>query len=117
MVNYDTEDKDDGDKAQDLGRSIKVEFDAGDIKFWFAQLEDEMVMASVGSQWLKKTVLQRNLPIKQKEDVKSMLTLQKAEAGVNIYLRIKNELVRIYAPKPQASYRKALSRTMTGGPI
>ena len=75
-----------------------------------------MVMASVGSQWLKKTVLQRNLPIKQKEDVKSMLTLQKAEAGEKIYLMIKNELVRIYAPKPQDSYRKALSRTMTGLP-
>ena len=116
VVNYDVEDKADGDKTADQARSIKLEFDSVDIKFWFAQLEDEMVMASVGSQWLKKTVLQRNLPIKQKEDVKSMLTLQKSEAGENIYLRIKNELMRIYAPKPQDSYRKALSRTMTGLP-
>ena len=37
MVNYDIEDKDDGDKAQDLARGIKVEFDVSDIKFWFAQ--------------------------------------------------------------------------------
>ena len=73
-------------------------------------------MASVGKQWLKKTVLQRNLPVKQKEDVKALLTLQKAEAGNNIYFRIKTELIRIYAPKPQDAYRKALGRTMTGLP-
>ena len=116
MVNYDIEDKDDGDKAQDLARGIKVEFDVSDIKFWFAQLEDEMEMASIGKQWLKKSVLQRNLPIKQKEDVKSYLSLQKAEAGEHIYLDIKNELIRIYAAKPQDSYRKALTRTMVGLP-
>ena len=75
-----------------------------------------MEMASVGKQWLKKTVLQRNLPVKQKEDVKALLTLQKAEAGNNIYFRIKSELIRIYAPKPQDAYRKALGRTMTGLP-
>ena len=75
-----------------------------------------MVIASVGRQWLKKTILQRNLPVKQKEDVKSLLTLQKAEAGTNIYYKIKTELIRIYAPKPQDSYRKALGRTLTGLP-
>ena len=46
-----------------------------DINFWFAELEGEMTMASVKSQWLKRTVLQRNLPTKQKEDVKALLTL------------------------------------------
>ena len=116
VVNYDIEDKDDGEKAADQARHIKLEFDSSDIRFWFAQLEDEMVLATIGKQWLKKTVLQRNLPVKQKEDVKSLLTLQKAEAGDDIYYRIKNELIRIYAPKPQVSYRKALGRTMTGLP-
>ena len=115
-ANYDTLDTADGERAADYARSVRVEFDPSDIKFWFAQLEDEMTVASIGGQWLKKTVLQRNLPLKQKEDVKALLTLQKAEAGANIYLRIKNELIRIYAPKPQDSYRKALTRTMTGLP-
>ena len=55
----------DGEKAQDLARSIKVEFDPQDIKFWFSQLEAEFTMAAVKSQWLKKTVMQRNLPLKQ----------------------------------------------------
>ena len=75
-----------------------------------------MTMASVGSQWLKKTILQRNLPNKQKEDVKSLLILDKTEAGDDIYKKVKTELLRIYAPKPTDSYCKALSRTMTGLP-
>ena len=87
-----------------------------DIRFWFAELEAEMVMATIKSQFLKKTVLQRNLPNKQKEDVKSLLVLTQTEAGNDIYFRIKTELVRIYAPKAKDSYCKALTRTMVGLP-
>ena len=116
MVNFDREDGQDGDKAAENARHIKVEFAAEDIIFWFAQLEDEMTLASIKSQWMKKTVLQRNLPNPQKEDVKSYLTLQKEVAGNHIYLDIKTELIRIYAAKPDASYRKALTRTMVGLP-
>ena len=53
-------------KLRTNARSIKVEFDQSDIRFWFSQLEDEMAMASIKSQWLKRSVLQRNLPTKQK---------------------------------------------------
>ena len=42
--------------------------------------------------------------------------MSKAEAGNAIYLNIKKEIIRIYAPKPSDSYRKALTRTMTGLP-
>ena len=115
-VNYDREDKEDGDKANEHARHIKVEFAQNDVKFWFSQLEDEMEMAGIGKQWLKKSVLQRNLPLKQKEDVKAYLSLQKENAGPHIYLDIKNELICIYAAKPCDSYRKALTRTMTGLP-
>ena len=116
VVEFELEDLQDGAKASELGRQIKVEFSATDIKFWFAELEAEMTMATVKSQWLKKTILQRNLPTKQKEDVKSLLTLTQAQAGDAIYKRIKQELVRIYAPKAKDSYCKALTRTMVGLP-
>ena len=115
-VDFDVENKADGEKAADLARSIKVEFNPGDIKFWFSELEDEMLVATVNSQWLKKSVLQRNLPVKQKEDVKAFLTLPKSEAGATIYRDIKMALIRIYAPRPQDSYNKALTRTMVGLP-
>ena len=39
-VNFDAEEKEDGDKAADNARHIKVEFDPNDIRFWFVQLED-----------------------------------------------------------------------------
>ena len=115
VVDFDVEDTEDSEKAAETARHIKVEFDQSDIRFWFAELEDEMLLAGVHSQWLKKSVLQRNLPVKQKEDVKSLLVLPRAQAG-SIYLTIKNELVRIYAPKPSDAYKKALSRTMVGLP-
>ena len=116
VVDFENENGNDGAKASELGRQIKVEFSATDIKFWFAELEAEMAMATIKSQWLKKTVLQRNLPTKQKEDVKALLTLNQTQAGADIYLKLKNELVRIYAPKPKDSYCKALTRTMVGLP-
>ena len=115
-VNFDQANTADGEKAQDLARSVKVEFNVTDIKFWFSELEAEMTTAGIGQQWLKKTVLQRNLPTKQKEDVKSLLTLSQTEAGNDIYFKVKSELIRIYAPKPKDSYCKALTRTMVGLP-
>ena len=116
IVDFNDENGVDGDKAQDYNRAIKVDFEPNDIKFWFSQLETEMGMSSIKSQWLKKSVLQRNLPNRQKEDVKAYLILSKTEAGATIYKDIKNELIRIYAPKPSDSYQKALTRTMVGLP-
>ena len=95
VVDFDQENGQDGAKASELGRQIKVEFSTTDIRFWFAELEAEMSMATIKGQWLKKTVLQRNLPVKQKEDVKALLTLTQTQAGENIYFRIKNELKAI----------------------
>ena len=115
-VDYGAENKADGEKAQEHARHIKVEFEPADIKFWFSQIEGEMLMAAVNSQWLKRTILQRNLPNKQKEDVKAFLELTKTQAGDTIYLDIKKELLRLYAPKPCDSYRKALTRQMVGLP-
>ena len=116
VVEFESENEADGAKASELGRQIKVEFSTTDIRFCFAEVEAEMTMATIKSQWLKKPVLQRNLPTKQKEDVKSLLTLTQAQAGTDIYLKIKNELIRIYAPKAKDSYCKALTRTMVGLP-
>ena len=116
MVDIDMENGLDGEKAQEHARHIKVEFTQSDIKFWFSQLEAEFLLAAIKSQWLKKTVLQRNLPNQQKEDVKSYLTLTQTQAGNDIYYKIKQKLIKLYAPTPQASYRKALTRTLVGLP-
>ena len=91
-----------------------MEFEPADVIFWFSQLEAEMLMASVGSQWLKKTILQR---VKSDHVFKEEYVIKaKADAGDHIYLDIKERLIAIYAPKPSDSYRRALSRTMVGLP-
>ena len=77
-----------------------MDFDEADIVFWFSQLEAEMTMASVNSQWLRKTVLQRNLPNKQKIDVKEMLSLPKTQAGDSIYLDIKSSKAAAVTGQP-----------------
>ena len=46
----------------------------------------------------------------------ALLTLSKTEGGNDIYLKIKTELLRIYSEKPSDSYKKALTRQMTGLP-
>ena len=49
MVEFEAENGVDADKAQEHTRSIKVEFAVSDIKFWFTELEAEMLMAGVKS--------------------------------------------------------------------
>ena len=100
-MDFDAENGLDGERAQELARHIRVEFEPNDVNFWFSQLEGELIIASVNSQWMKKTVLQRNLPNKVKEDVKAYLELPRTAAGNLIYLEVKREILRIYAPKPQ----------------
>ena len=81
MVDFDQQNTEDGDKANELAGSIKVEFNPIDVRFWLSELEAKMLTANINKQWLKKTVLQRNLPTKQKEDVKALLTLTQTQAG------------------------------------
>ena len=38
---FDQEDGEDGAKASELGRQIKVEFAPSDVRFWFAEMEAE----------------------------------------------------------------------------
>ena len=46
----------------------------------------------------------------------ALLTLSKTQGGDDLYLKIKTELLRIYSQKPCDSYKKALTRQMTGLP-
>ena len=54
MVDFDQQNTDDGDKANELARSIRVEFNPVDVRFWFSELEAEMLTANINKQWLKK---------------------------------------------------------------
>ena len=56
VVNFEDEAGVDGDKAIDYTRTLKIEYDPQNVKFWFIQLENEMFTCEVKSQWLKRCV-------------------------------------------------------------
>ena len=66
-VDFDLENKDDGEKAQENARHIKMEFEPTDVRFWFSQLEAEMLLASVNTQWLKKLFYKETCQINKKK--------------------------------------------------
>ena len=115
-VDYDLAETPDAARALEASGRIALQINLEDISFWFSNLESEMLLAGVGSQWLKLSVLRKNLPVKQREDVKSLLRLKKSEAGRTPYYDTKMQLIRIYEVKAKDRFKKALSRVLTGLP-
>ena len=116
MVDFEAENADDSATAMDNLRSIHCPFNKEDLEFWFSQLEDQLTLIGVKKQWTKKIALVRFLPPEIQIEVKSLLTLKQTAAGTDIYLRIKNQLLKLYGPKPEDSYMRAKSRVLTGKP-
>ena len=116
VVNFEDKNGNDRERTIEHTRSLKIEYNATDVAFWFTQLENEMITCHVKSQWLKRVVLVKNLPAKIQNDVKALLILQKAEAPADLYKQIKKEILRIHAPKQEDSFKKALSRVLVGLP-
>ena len=75
-----------------------------------------MFTCTVRSQWLKRCILVKNLPAKVQMDVMSLLSIKKSAAPNNLYKQIKDEILRIHAPRKQDTYKKALTRVLTGLP-
>ena len=116
MAEFQSIDGKDGEKAMENLRSVVCPFDKEDIVFWFSELEGQLEMIDIQSQWLKRGALQRFLPMEIKQDIKEYLKLTRNEAGNDIYLKMKNELLKLYGPKPEDSYNRAKNRVMTGVP-
>ena len=115
-VDFEVENGADGAKALEFTRTLKIEYDPSEVAFWFTQIENEMYTCEVRSQWLKRCVLVKNLPPKVQADVKSLLTLKKSEAPEDLYKQIKDEILRIHAPREEQNFKKALSRVLVGLP-
>ena len=75
-----------------------------------------MEIIEVKSQWTKRIALQRFLPAEIKQEIKTLLKVQKANAGTDIYKRIKTKLITLFGAKPEDSYNRAKNRVMTGKP-
>ena len=60
---FDVENGTDGDKALDKLGTIKCPFEKTDVEFWFCELESQMEIIGVKSQWVKRIALQQFLPV------------------------------------------------------
>ena len=89
MEDFETENGTDGEKALDKLGSVRCEFDIKDIGFWFSEFEGQLEIIEIKSQWMKTKALQRFLPVEVKHEVKSLLMITKANAGTDLYKRIK----------------------------
>ena len=116
MVDFDAENADDSATAMDNLRSVQCPFNKSDIEFWFSQLEDQLTIIGVKKQWTKKIALVRFLPPEIQSEVKSLLKLGQTAAGTDIYLRIKQKLLKLYGPKPEDAYLIAKNLVLTDKP-
>ena len=96
--------------------SIKVAWDAEDLKFFFVQIEDAMELIQIRSQWLKRQVLARALTGEVKAEVKDMLIMKKSEAGADIYKRLKYRLLELFGPRAEDAFEEAAGLPLIGKP-
>ena len=115
-MDFEDEDGTDGAKALEFSRSLKLEYNPDEVEFWFTQIENEMFTCEIKSQWLKRSILVKNLPPKIQADVKALLILKKSDAPALLYKKIKTEILRLHAPREEDTFKKALSRVLVGLP-
>ena len=116
MEDFEKENGTDGDKALDKLSGLNIPFNKNDIEFWFSNVEGRLELIQVKSQWLKRMALLQLLPAEVQEEVKSLFKLSKTQAGTEIYLKIKKELMDLFGPKAEDAYDRAAGRVLTGKP-
>ena len=116
MADFDAENGTDGKSALSDLKAVQCPFIQDDIVFWFGQLEGQLEIIEVKSQWMKRIAVQRFLPPEVQTEVRSLLSLGKTAAGDDIYLKIKRELIELFGHKPEDGYTRAKNRVLTGKP-
>ena len=91
-------------------------FNTAEPEFWFTSIESSLKHMGVKKQWSKREVLHSLLPDDVQVRVKHILKKDQDTAGTHPYRTLKTELLKIYAPKPEAAFNKALSRNLTTCP-
>ena len=109
---------DDPGALREACRSLeKLEWDDTDIGFFFNRMETRMGIAGVKKQFTKFQVCSEVLPKRVQDEVKSILTLSEVEFPNNdAYKMLKTEVYRIFGPRPEHAFERALNRVMVGKP-
>ena len=113
----DFDDIDENDAADAVGKlaSIKVPWNT-DVEYFFFELENQMELVQLKSQWLKRVVLANNLPEQVKDELKATLKKTKSTAPAKVYKVLKTKIFALFGPKEGDKYEKALQLQLTGKP-
>ena len=119
MVAFEDENGVDGDGA--LGNALKqlerLEWNQEDLPFFFNRVEIRMGIAQVRKNYTKFQVLSEIIPSKVQDQVKSLLRKTENDFPNNdAYKQLKNQILKIFGPRPEASMERALNRVMSGTP-
>ena len=94
----------------------KLEYDRDDILFSFGRAEIKMAQWGVKKQWTKFQALSTWLPKSVLDQVKPLLRKTEDEYNGDAYKKLKTEVLRIFAPKPEASIERAFNRVLVDKP-
>ena len=108
---------DDARALQEACRSLeRFQWDHDDLSFTFNQLETSMASVGAKKQYTKFRVLSQILPKKYIDQLKPVLRKKETEFQGNAYKILKNEILRIFGPRPEAAIDRALNRVMVDTP-
>ena len=92
-------------------------WDNSDLAFTMNQVEIKMSAVGVKKQYTKLQVLSNVLPKEVIDQVKPFLRKTEVEyPNADAYKLLKNEIKRIFGPKPTAAWDRALTRVLVGRP-
>ena len=107
---------DDTDYYKKLSSLKNRNFNKHEVEFYFTSLEASLKHIGVKNQWSKREVLHSLLPDDVQTQVIHILKKGQDTAGTHPYRTLKKELLKIFAPKPEAAFQKAMSRRLTDTP-
>merc|ERR1711989_137260 len=106
-TNFDEINQTDGPDAVGKLASVKVPWNK-DVEYFFFELENQMELIALKSQWLKRVVLANNLPEDVKNELKATLKKPKSAAPDKVYKKLKDKVFDLFGPKEGDKYEKAL---------
>ena len=118
LVNFEDENGQDEERA--LMNAIEYlkdfHFDMSDLDFVFGRVEIKMKSVGVKKNYTKFEVLSSIIPRNVQNEVKHILRKKETELGTDSYKKLKKEIYKIFGPKDESHFNRAMSRVLTGLP-
>ena len=105
----------DGPEVMGKVGSVKIPWDE-DVEYFFFDLENQMEMINVQSQWVKRSILANNLPNHIRAEVKDTLKKVRAQVGPTVYKDIKVKVIKLYGRKVGENFERASQRLLLDKP-